>query len=54
MVLIDLYTETGLFNIPPARVITDRETGRSRGFGFITFTTSEDASAALQAMDGQV
>lgn len=54
MVIIDFYTETGCFNILPARVIMDRDTGRSRGFGFITFTTSEDASSAIQALDGQV
>ncbi|RZB98634.1 glycine-rich RNA-binding protein 4, mitochondrial-like isoform X1 [Glycine soja] len=35
------------------KVIMDRETGRSRGFGFITFATSEDASYAIQGMDGQ-
>lgn len=32
----------------------DRESGRSRGFGFITFTSTEAASSALQAYDGQV
>lgn len=37
-----------------ARIIYDRESGRSRGFGFVTFNTSEDASAAIQALDGQV
>lgn len=37
-----------------ARVIVDRETGRSRGFGFITYATPEDASSAIQALDGQV
>ncbi|XP_019420203.1 PREDICTED: glycine-rich RNA-binding protein 4, mitochondrial-like isoform X4 [Lupinus angustifolius] len=36
-----------------AKVIIDRETGRSRGFGFITYATSEDASSAIQGMDGQ-
>jgi RNA recognition motif-containing protein len=43
-----------IFNVLPAKIITDRETGRSRGFGFITFATSEEASSALQAMDNQV
>lgn len=32
----------------------DRETGRSKGFGFITYNTVEEASSAIQALDGQV
>ncbi|MFS7994618.1 putative RNA recognition motif domain, nucleotide-binding alpha-beta plait domain superfamily [Helianthus anomalus] len=32
-------------------VIMDRETGRSRDFGFVTFADAEAASAAIQAMD---
>ncbi|KAK2443184.1 glycine-rich RNA-binding protein 4, mitochondrial [Trifolium repens] len=35
-----------------ARVITDRDTGRSRGFGFVNYT-SEDAAGQALAMDGQ-
>nr|XP_024929654.2 glycine-rich RNA-binding protein 2, mitochondrial [Ziziphus jujuba var. spinosa] len=39
--------------IVDARIIVDRDTGRSRGFGFVTYTSSEEASSAIQALDGQ-
>ncbi|KAF3337401.1 glycine-rich RNA-binding protein 4 [Carex littledalei] len=45
------YMGTKLF--VGARVITDRDTGRSRGFGFISFDTDEAAQSALSSMDGQ-
>ena len=35
-----------------AKVITDRDTGRSRGFGFVTFATDADAEAAMGEMNG--
>ncbi|KAL1810745.1 hypothetical protein ACET3Z_020810 [Daucus carota] len=34
-----------------ARVITDRDTGNSKGFGFVTYNTVEDANSAIQALD---
>ena len=38
--------------ITEAVVITDRETGRSRGFGFVTFANAEDADKAIGALNG--
>ncbi len=38
--------------IEEAKVITERDSGRSRGFGFVTFGTEEEAIAAKNAMDG--
>lgn len=49
--LKDAFSSFG--EVVDARVITDRETGRSRGFGFVDFSDTESASSALSAMDGQ-
>ncbi|XP_043713151.1 glycine-rich RNA-binding protein 3, mitochondrial-like [Telopea speciosissima] len=49
--LRDAFTAYG--EVIEARVIMDRETGRSRGFGFVSYTSSEEASSASQALDGQ-
>jgi RNA recognition motif-containing protein len=38
--------------VTEARVVMDRETGRSRGFGFVSFASAADAEAAT-AMDNQ-
>ncbi len=37
--------------VDEAKVITDRDTGRSRGFGFVTFVNDDDAQKALE-LDG--
>jgi len=39
--------------VTSARIITDRETGRSRGFGFVEMPNDEDAKKAIDALDGQ-
>ncbi len=38
--------------VAEAKVITDRETGRSRGFGFVTFNEEDAATNAIEALDG--
>jgi RNA recognition motif-containing protein len=35
-----------------ARIINDRETGRSRGFGFVTMTAGDAAQNAIRALNG--
>jgi cold-inducible RNA-binding protein len=38
--------------IAEAKVILDRDTGRSRGFGFVTFSNDDEANTAVTEMDG--
>jgi RNA recognition motif-containing protein len=40
------------YQVASARVITDRETGRSRGFGFVELNSSDDASKAIGELNG--
>lgn len=35
-----------------ARIMTDRETGRSRGFGFVSYDNTQSAHAAVRSMNG--
>lgn len=46
----------GLFRsygeVTRAQVITDRETGRSRGFGFVEMTDNEEARTAISSLNG--
>lgn len=49
--LKDLFAQYG--EIVEAIIISDSATGRSKGFGFITFANEEDAAKAQKEMDGK-
>jgi RNA recognition motif-containing protein len=38
--------------VQSAQVIMDRDTGRSKGFGFVEMTNDQEAQAAIQALNG--
>jgi len=40
--------------VESAQVITDRETGRSKGFGFVEMSSDSEAQAAISALNGQM
>jgi RNA recognition motif-containing protein len=48
--LYALFQEHG--SVKRAQVITDRETGRSRGFGFVEMTNDAEAQKAIDALNG--
>jgi cold-inducible RNA-binding protein len=48
--LRELFSAHG--TVASAKVITDRETGRSRGFGFVEMAQAEDAQKAIASLDG--
>jgi nucleolin len=50
--LENLFSEQG--QVVDARVIYDRESGRSRGFGFVTYGSSEEVNNAISNLDGIV
>ena len=39
-------------NVKELTIMTDRDTGRPRGFGFVEMESSQDAEAAISALDG--
>ena len=49
--LEQLFAQFG--TVSSAQVISDRETGRSKGFGFVQMGTDEEAQAAIAALNGQ-
>jgi cold-inducible RNA-binding protein len=46
-----LFTQYG--TVTETNLIMDRETGRPRGFGFITMSTAEEGQAAIDALHGK-
>ena len=49
--LLTVFTEHG--QVASARVITDRYSGRSRGFGFVEMLDDSEAQAAIEALNGK-
>jgi cold-inducible RNA-binding protein len=48
--LEQLFSQSG--QVDSANVVTDRDTGRSRGFGFVEMESQEAANAAIEALNG--
>lgn len=49
--LEQLFTAHG--TVESAEVISDRDSGRSKGFGFVQMSTDQEAQAAISALNGQ-
>ena len=49
--LQDMFAPHG--NVESASIITDRETGRSKGFGFVEMGTDQQAQTAIDALHGK-
>ncbi len=48
--LEDLFSEFGA--VSSAKVISDRDTGRSKGFGFVEMSEKDEAEKAIEELDG--
>jgi cold-inducible RNA-binding protein len=49
--LREVFAQVG--SVESATVVTDRDTGRSRGFGFVEMATAAEADAAVKKFNGQ-
>ena len=47
--LKDIFSQAG--NVVSAQVVKDRDTGRSKGFGFVEMSTDEEANAAVEKLN---
>lgn len=48
--LTDLFSQFG--QVDSARVVTDRDSGRSKGFAFVEMSTDSEATAAIEKLNG--
>ena len=49
--LQELFAQAG--TVESASVVSDRDTGRSRGFGFVEMSTKEEGQAAIEQLNGK-
>lgn len=49
--LKDFFTSAG--TVVSAKVIVDRDTNRSKGFGFVEMSSDDEAKAAVETLDGK-
>lgn len=52
LALENLFSEQG--KVLEAKVVYDRDSGRSRGFGFVTYGTADEMNSAIESLDGVV
>lgn len=52
LALETLFREQG--NVVEAKVVYDRESGRSRGFGFVTYSSADEVNSAIDSLNGVV
>jgi RNA recognition motif-containing protein len=48
--LVDVFSEFG--NVESARIVTDRESGRSKGFAFVEMSSDDEAQTAIAKLNG--
>ena len=49
--LQEMFAQSG--SVTSAKIIMDRDTGRSKGFGFVEMSSDEEATEAIQKLNGQ-